>query len=105
MLVLQDILNQHKGDKIEDDALLLQANLFKEQQDFNQAIKNYNRILNLESSIFKDDALYHLAKLHLKLGEKKMAKTYFEMIIFNHPDSIYFVTAQKQFRRLRGDSI
>jgi hypothetical protein len=33
------------------------------------------------------------------------AKTYLEEIIFNHADSIYFIDAQKQYRKLRGDQI
>ena len=103
--LLQDILNVHVADKIEDDALLLQAKLLVKQGDVQQAIKNYKKILLLEKSIFKDDALYRLANLHIELGDRKEAQRYFETIIFNHPDSIFFVEAQKQFRKLRGDSI
>ena len=105
ILVLEDILNSHVADKIEDDALLLQAKLFVKQADVQRAIKNYKRIIALEKSIFKDDALFRLAKLYLKLNDLKQAQIYFETIIFNHPDSIFFVEAQKQFRKLRGDSI
>jgi len=53
-----------------------------------------------------DDALFAIAKLYenqLNLPDK--AKTYYEKIIFDHPDSIYFVDAQKAFRKLRGDAI
>ena len=103
--LLQDILNIHVADKIEDDALLLQAKLFVKQGEVKLAIKNYKKILLLEHSIFKDDALFRLAKLNINLGEEKQAKDYFESIIFNHPDSIFFVEAQKQFRKLRGDNI
>jgi len=106
ILVLSDILEMHKGDKIEDDALFLQAKLFEAQENDKAAIKNYKFIIkNIKESIFTDDAHYHLAKLYLKLADEKAAKKEYEIIIFNHPDSIYFVEAQKRYRKLRGDDI
>jgi len=104
--VLADILQQHKGDKIEDDALFLQAKLYEKEGNDKAAIKNYKFIIkNLKESVFLDDAHYRLAKLYLKQGNDALAKKEFETIIFKHPDSIYFVEAQKRYRKLRGDNI
>ncbi len=106
IVVLSDILEMHKGDKIEDDALFLQAQLFDQQENYKAAIKNYKTIIkNLKESIFTDDAHYHLAKIYLKLANEKAAKKEYEVILFYHPDSIYFVPAQKKYRKLRGDDI
>ncbi len=104
--VLADILEMHKGDKIEDDVLFLQAKLLEAQGNDKAAIKNYKFIIkNLKESIFTDDAHYHLGALYLKLGDKNAAKKEYEIILFKYPDSIYFVTAQKMYRKLRGDDI
>ncbi len=103
IVLLSTLLTQHKGDKIEDDTLFLQGKLYVEQGKYKKAIQNYKTILQLEKSIFTDDALYSLAQIYLKLANYNQAKHYFETIIFNHPDSIYFVNAQKNYRKLRGD--
>lgn len=105
--VLSDILEQHKGDKIEDDAMFLRASLYEQQGNYQKAIANYEFIINtLQESIFIDDSLYKLANIYLhQFDNKEKAKNYFQTIIFNHADSIHFVEAQKQYRKLRGDNI
>ena len=40
-----------------------------------------------------------------KLNQPQKAKEYYELLIFNFEDSIYFVEARKKFRMLRGDEI
>ena len=34
----------------------------------------------------------------------KLIKKLYEKVIFEHPDSIFYTEAQKQFRTLRGDN-
>ena len=105
--VLNELLKNHKGDPIEDDALYLQARLFQQTNQFNKAIKNYEVILNsLKESIFTDNTLFNLSNLYInQLLDKEKAKEYLEAIIFNHADSIHFVEAQKKYRKLRGDPV
>lgn len=104
--MLASILNQHPVNKIVDDALYLQGKLFEEQHQYNKAKSNYERIINtIKESIFTDDVLFRLANLHLnKFNDKEKASEYFEAILFNHADSIYFIDAQKMYRKLRGDT-
>jgi len=105
ILVLDDILQNHKGEKIEDEALLKQAELFKLSENWEKAEENYLKILEFYGKdILADNATFLLAELYddqLKNPEK--AKQYYEQIIFNFPDSIYFVDARKKYRFLRGD--
>ncbi|CAN5326993.1 tetratricopeptide repeat protein [soil metagenome] len=105
--ILSDILTNHKGEKIEDEALLKQARLFETRGEWRNAEANYLTILQFFSKdILADNATYYLAELYLdKLGEPDKAKEYYEQIIFNFPDSIYFVEARKNYRQLRGDFI
>lgn len=104
---LQVVLTNYKGHSIEDEALLKQAKLFEKTNQFEAAITNYLKIIQLNSKdILADDAHYFLAELYLnKLNNVLKAKEYYEKIIFDYPSSIYLVDARKKFRNLRGDLI
>ncbi len=102
-----DILEVHKGEKIEDEALLSQAKLLEAKKDFKKAEKNYLTIIEYYSDgVLADDAYYRLARLYEgPLNQPEKAKNNYERIIFDLADSIYYVEAQKRFRNLRGDAI
>ncbi len=104
---LDSILVNHKGEKIEDEALLSQAQLFEEEDDFKKAETNYLEIINsFGEDILADNATYFLAELYANhLEDPEKAKDYYEQIIFNFADSIYFVEARKKYRMLRGDTL
>ncbi|MFD2100586.1 tetratricopeptide repeat protein [Flagellimonas iocasae] len=105
--VLEDILQNHKGEKIEDEALLKQAELLEEQKDYEAAEFNYKKIVEFYSDgILADDAHFALGELYRNiLNEPEKAKANYEKIIYNYQDSYYFPQARKNFRRLRGDAI
>jgi tetratricopeptide (TPR) repeat protein len=105
--VLQDILTQHKGEKIEDEALFKSALMYEQSSQYNKAEEAYLKIITFyKEDILADDALFNLAKLYeTKLENPEKAKQFYEQIIFNHQDSIYFLEARKRFRILRGDTI
>lgn len=104
---LDSVLVQHKGEKIEDEALYSQAKLFEKQQEFEKAEINYLKIIDLHGDdILADNASYFLAELYSnQLNKPDKAQNYYEQIIFNFADSIYFVDARKKYRQLRGDTI
>ncbi len=105
--VLDEILSEHKGEKIEDEALLKQAGLFEAEGNWQKAKENYLKILQFYGEdILSDNATFLLAELYNnKLHQPEKARNFYEQIIFNHPDSIYFVDARKKYRMLRGDTI
>lgn len=105
--VLEDILTNHKGEKIEDEALLKQGEIFEKQGRYEKAEANYLKIIQFyNDDILADDAHYHLAKIYEeKLNQPEKAKAQYEALIFNFADSIYFVEARKKYRALRGDAI
>ncbi|WP_338731966.1 tetratricopeptide repeat protein [Mangrovimonas cancribranchiae] len=105
--LLNSILEEHKGKSIEDQALLKQAQLFEEKKQYDKAIANYQNIIaNYNDDILADDAYFSLAELYNNiLAEPEKAKPFYEKIIFNHEDSIYYVEARKKYRMLRGDTI
>jgi len=107
MQVLDDILQNHKGEKIEDEALLRQAQLLEKKKDFEAARFNYTKITEFYSTgILADDAHFALGELYrTKLGEPEKAMSAYEKIIYNFQDSYFFPQARRKFRELRGDAI
>ncbi|TDS18992.1 tetratricopeptide repeat protein [Maribacter caenipelagi] len=104
---LDDILENHKGEKIEDEALLKQAQLFDKQKKYEEAQLNYQKIITFYGNgILADDAYYALGELYRQvLNDPQKAKEQYEKIIYNYQDSYYFPEARKNFRILRGDAI
>ena len=107
ILIMDEILTNHKGETIEDQALFFQAKLFLKNKQYLKAESNYKYIIaNWREDILIDDAIYMLAELYKNhLAQEEKAKELYEQIIFNHADSIYFVEARKKYRALRGDVI
>jgi len=99
------LLQDHKGDPIEDEALLKQAELFELESQYTKAQKNYQAIIdNYGDGILIDDALYGLGLLlENQLQQPEEAQKVYEKIIYNHADSIYFIDARRRYRKLRGD--
>ncbi|WP_420603108.1 tetratricopeptide repeat protein [Flagellimonas sp.] len=104
---LEDILQNHKGEKIEDEALLRQAQLLENQKSHADAEFNYQKIVEFYADgILADDAHFALGELYrTELNQPEKAKAHYEKIIYNYQDSYYFPKARKHFRRLRGDAI
>ncbi|MDF4201797.1 tetratricopeptide repeat protein [Maribacter sp. SA7] len=104
---LNEILENHKGEKIEDEALLKQAQLYERQKKYEDAQLNYQKIITFYGNgILADDAYYALGELYRKeFDDPTKAKEQYEKIIYNYQDSYYFPEARKNFRILRGDAI
>jgi tetratricopeptide (TPR) repeat protein len=107
IIVLQDILTNHKGEKIEDETLLKMGEIYEISQRYDQAEASYLKLIEFyNDDILADDAHFRLAKLYEgPLAQPDKAKELYEQIIFNFADSIYFVEARKRYRMLRGDAI
>ncbi|GGD82065.1 tetratricopeptide repeat protein [Planktosalinus lacus] len=107
LLSLDEILKNHKGESIEDEALFLQAKIYELTGNYERAVSNYLEIIEFHNEdILADNAFFYLAELYNKtLEQPEKAKEFYEQIIFNHQDSIFFVEARKQYRSIRGDAI
>ncbi|MGS2741400.1 tetratricopeptide repeat protein [Sinomicrobium sp. M5D2P17] len=103
--LLDSVLVNHQGESIKDEALFRQAELFEKQQQYEKAEYNYRKIIEFYPyDIWMDDALFALGQLYeYRLKEPEKAIPYYEKIIFEHEDSIYFVESRKAYRKLRGD--
>ena len=100
------ILVQHKGQSIEDETLLQIGKIYEKQGDYQQAVSYYQQIIDrFAEEIYIDEALFFSAEIYRKnLLDNEKAKSLYEKILFNHQDSIYFVEARNNFRKLRGDT-
>ena len=101
----QAILKSFKGQEIEAVTLLRLGKIYEKQGEYNLALSQYQNIINQHADgIYIDEALFFSAEIeNNKLQQPEKAKLLYEKIIFNHQDSIYFVDARKEYRKLRGD--
>ncbi|MGV7105429.1 tetratricopeptide repeat protein [Flavobacterium sp. U410] len=100
------VVEQHKGEKIEDAALCRIAGIYNDTNDFTNALSYYDAILTEhKESVYTDEALFFSGEIYNKdLNDPEKAKIFYEKIIFEHQDSIYYTEARRQYRILRGDT-
>ena len=101
----QFILKSFKGQDIEAVTQLRLGKIYEKQGEYKLALNQYqNSIDHHPDGIYIDEALFFLAEIYNnKLQQPEKAKPLYEQLIFNHQDSIYFVEARKEYRKLRGD--
>lgn len=104
LAAFQAILKENKGDAIEPVTLLRAGKIQESLGDTVSALANYKQILdNFKECIYIDEALFYSAEIYSQNNEIEKAQPLYEELITKHEDSIYYVTAQKKYRKLRGD--
>ncbi len=105
--LLEQLLRDHKGNSIEDEALFKLGDLKVQEKKFKQAITYYSKLISInKTDILVDDAVYKIGNIYLdNLDNPAEASKYFESIIFNYPSSIFLVEARKKYRKIRGDTV
>ena len=95
------------GHVLEDEVLMMSADMFLEQDRLDTAMTLYQEVVDLHfDDITGDDALWMLADLtHNRLGDLATAQTLYEKLLFDFPGSLHAVEARKRFRALRGDEL
>ena len=99
-------LLQDKTQSIQDVTLLRIGKLYEGMGQSDLALQQYQQIIDkYADGIYIDEALFFSAEIYnKKLNDPEKAKALYEKVIFNHEDSIYFVEARKEYRKLRGDA-
>lgn len=101
------VLETHKGKTIEEATLLKVAKLYEQKKEYQTAITYYKKIIDEhKEGIFMDEALFFMAEIYrLHLLDSEKAKPFYENVMLNHNDSLYYTESRKQFRLLRGDKV
>lgn len=102
----KNILDNDKTESIQDVTLLRVGRMYEDLKQYDLALQYYKQIIdNYAEGIYIDEALFYSAEIYNKiLEDPEKAMPLYEKVIFNHEDSIHFVEARKQYRRLRGDA-
>ena len=95
-----------KTASIQDVTLLRIGGIYESMGSYDLALQNYQQIIDTyKEGIYVDEALFFSAEIYnKKLQQPEKAKPFYEKMLFEHQDSIYFIEARKQFRLLRGDA-
>jgi len=95
-----------KTASIQDVTLLRIGEIYESMGNYDLALQNYQQIIDTyKEGIYVDEALFFSAEIYNKeLQQAEKAKPFYEKMLFEHQDSIYFIEARKQFRLLRGDA-
>lgn len=102
---LNNILVKHDGKSIIDDAHFKLGELYYDQKNYEKAAEHWKVITKSYAyDLLGDAAFYKLGMLYEEeFHQPEKAMEYYEKIIFDYSDSIFFVDARKRFRKLRGD--
>jgi tetratricopeptide (TPR) repeat protein len=95
------------GHPLRDDILYLQANIYKKQKRYGEAIKSYNEVITLHTEEIRcDNSLFELANLYeITLKDEAKAMELYEKLFIEFSNSTYAVEARKKYRKLRGDEV
>ena len=104
---LDSLTTDFPGHVLEDEVLMMSADMFLEQGRLDTAMTLYQEVVDLHfDDITGDDALWMLADLtHHRLNDEATAQTLYEKLLFDFPGSLHAVEARKRFRALRGDDL
>lgn len=105
LTTLDSLVLEYPMHTLEDEILLIRAEIALKRGQFDDAIGHYEEILELHfMDILADDALFGLADLHEEqLDAPDVAQGLYERLLTEFPGSLYAVEARKRFRQLRGD--
>ena len=104
---LDSINTLYPGHSLEDDILMLRAQMALKKRDYTAAFDYYEKVYTKYSDdVYADDALFKAAQVQEKfLNNPTKAKELYEKLILDYKGSVYGVEARNRFRILRGDSV
>lgn len=104
---LDTMLITFPGHTLTDEIYWLQANVYKKNGAYDEAVSKLDKILTeFKDGIFGDEAMYTKAVLlDEHLNRKDEAMDIYKEFLFVYPGSIYVSEARKRYRQLRGDKL
>ncbi|WP_236972472.1 tetratricopeptide repeat protein [Membranihabitans marinus] len=89
---------------LQDDILYLEAKMYVEAQDYDNALKKFQVIIDdYADDIRADDAIYESAIIYdVKLGDLLKAQKYYEKLFLDYSNSSLAVFARKRYREIKA---
>ncbi|HMA61878.1 MAG TPA: tetratricopeptide repeat protein [bacterium] len=94
------IIRQDSTSDLADNAQFWIGACYNSMEQFDKAIVEFIEVLTYNNSNKKDDALYNMGRSYRLLGNKEKAKTIFQRLIDEYPDSEFVNLAIKQMKEL-----
>lgn len=92
---------------MEDEILYLKAQIYKKVKNFNSASKMYENVIEKYPKELKaDNSIYELADIMEHVyKDKDKAKSLYEKLFMDYPDSTFAIEARKKYRQLNGENV
>lgn len=105
LVLLDKLIKRFPLHTIQDEALLLRADIYANEANYEAAKADLMEILeNHKDGILVDDALSRWATLEADVfGDQSKASELWLKLFTEHPDSFFAAEARKKYRQLRGD--
>lgn len=105
LFILSELQKAFPNHTIQDNVLLLKAEIRVAKGNFELASVDLNSIIDhFADGILVDDALIRLAGIYeAELNRSVEAKDLYQKLFTEHPDSFFATEARAKFRSLRGD--
>ena len=107
LVLLDRLIKRFPLHTIQDEALLLRADIYTEQAQYEAARTDLQEIITThKDAILVDDALSRWAVLESEVFKdtNRAGELYLELFT-KHPDSFFAAEARKKYRALRGDVV
>ena len=106
-LRLNNMLENFNGHNLTDEIWWTLAKIYRQQGQFEEAIKTLEKIsTNYSYDILADDAAYQIAEIYeIDLKNYEKAMDLYAAFLRDYPGSLFVAESRKRFRKLRGDFI
>ncbi|MCF7740812.1 MAG: tol-pal system protein YbgF [Candidatus Marinimicrobia bacterium] len=94
------VIEQDSTSNLADNAQFWIGACYNSMEQFDRAIVEFIEVLTYSNSNKKDDALYNMGRSYRSLGNKEKARTIFQRLIDEYPDSEFVNLAIKQMKEL-----
>ena len=101
--LMQDFLSEVPGTPLRDKMLLLLSQNHRQMQNYDQAVNDSKAVYENDESLYRDKAAITIAVIYEKeLNNIEMAKSFYEKVLVEFPNSIYVEQARERLRDLEN---
>ena len=104
--LLDSITKAYPKHPLNDDILMLRAEMAKKHRDYDKALGYLKKIKELYGEdVLGDDAVFKMAEIYQNdLHQNDQAKHYYEQLIIDYPGSTYVQTARQRLSELNNSA-